>query len=88
MPEIIKIDPENPEQTLTDRVVEILKAGGVIAYPTETFYGLGAHAGIRDAVERIFLIKQRPLPIPSLLSWAMKKKSATSLRRLRPLPGD
>lgn len=67
MPEIIKIDPDNPEQTLIDRAVEILKAGGVITYPTETFYGLGAHAGVRDAVERIFLIKQRPFTNPVAL---------------------
>ena len=66
-PEIIKIDPENPEQTLIDRAVAILKAGGVIAYPTETFYGLGAHAGNAGAVERIFLIKQRPFTNPVAL---------------------
>ena len=67
MPEVIRIDPQNPEQTLIDRAVNILKEGGVIAYPTETFYGLGAHAGIRDAVERIFLIKQRPFTNPVAL---------------------
>lgn len=67
MPEVIRIDPQNPEQTLIDRAVDILKAGGVIAYPTETFYGLGAHAGIHDAVERIFLIKQRPFTNPVAL---------------------
>jgi L-threonylcarbamoyladenylate synthase len=67
MPEIIKINPDRPEQALIDRAVEILKGGGVIAYPTETFYGLGAHAGIQEAVERIFLIKGRAFTNPVAL---------------------
>jgi L-threonylcarbamoyladenylate synthase len=67
MPEIIKIDPEYPDQTLIDKAVKLLKEGGVIAYPTETFYGLGAHAGNAGAVERVFLIKQRPFTNPLAL---------------------
>lgn len=67
MSEIIKINPKIPEQALVNRAVDILKAGGVIAYPTETYYGLGAHAGISSAVERIFLIKQRPFTNPVAL---------------------
>jgi L-threonylcarbamoyladenylate synthase len=67
MPETIKINPENPEQALIERAVGILKSGGVIAYPTETFYGLGADAGNAEAVEKIFLIKRRPLSKPLTL---------------------
>ena len=49
------------------RAVEILRQGGVVAYPTETFYGLGCRADLDRAVERIFQIKGRqedkPLPL-------------------------
>ena len=41
-------------------VVEIWRAGGIVAFPTETVYGLGAHAFDAAAVERIFAAKQRP----------------------------
>ncbi|MFO1520040.1 MAG: L-threonylcarbamoyladenylate synthase [bacterium] len=49
--------------------VEALKRGGVIAYPTETFYGLGCDATSADAVRRLFEIKGRALDvaIPALL---------------------
>lgn len=67
MPEIIKIAPDNPDKKLLARAVRIMKAGGVIAYPTETFYGLGANAENEKALDKIFLIKGRdalkPLPI-------------------------
>lgn len=43
-----------------ERVVAIWRAGGTVAFPTETVYGLGAHAFDSAAVERIFAAKQRP----------------------------
>ena len=58
-PTIIRIDPLHPEPDLIAAAVAILRKGGVIAYPTETFYGLGADAGNAAAVERIFAIKGR-----------------------------
>ena len=50
--------------------VAVLKQGGVIAYPTDTVYGLGAGAFLTDAVKRIFKVKERPLnmPLPLLLA--------------------
>lgn len=52
------------------RAVGILKEGGVIAYPTDTVYGLGADAFNEAAVSRVYQIKQRPpdQPLPLLLS--------------------
>ncbi len=67
MPEIITINPDHPEQDLIDRAVTILKEGGVIAYPTETFYGLGADAANEAAIEKIFTIKGRPSNNPVAL---------------------
>lgn len=42
------------------RAAEILRAGGTVAFPTETVYGLGAHALDPPAVEKIFAAKERP----------------------------
>lgn len=64
MPTILKIDPENPDKSSIITAVEILKKGGVIAYPTETFYGLGADAGNTKAVEKIYDIKGRDYKSP------------------------
>src|SRR5216684_2528463 len=43
-----------------DRAVEILRTGGLVAFPTETVYGLGADATNASAVRRIFATKGRP----------------------------
>lgn len=47
-------------QEALERGAQILRSGGLVALPTETVYGLGANALDRDAVESIFLAKQRP----------------------------
>jgi L-threonylcarbamoyladenylate synthase len=59
MPALLRIDPGKPDEKVLAEAVRILKGGGVVAYPTETFYGLGADARSEAAVERIFLIKRR-----------------------------
>lgn len=58
-PEIIRIDPLHPEPALIAAATAILRAGGVLAYPTETLYGLAADADNATAVERLFAIKGR-----------------------------
>ncbi len=59
-------------EIITDinRAVQILKNGGVIAYPTETFYGLGCSAFNEEALTRIYEIKERSLtqPLPLIVS--------------------
>jgi L-threonylcarbamoyladenylate synthase len=52
-----------------DRAVALLQAGEVIAFPTDTVYGAGAHGLRPDAVERLYRVKGRPdrVPIPLLL---------------------
>ena len=67
MPEVLKINPENPEINLIARAIHILKTGGVIAFPTETFYGLAADATNEDAVEKIFHLKGRDFSNPVAL---------------------
>ncbi len=54
---LIHIHPDNPQDRLIKQVVEVLKNGGVIVYPTDTIYGLGCDITQHKAVERICRIK-------------------------------
>jgi len=56
---ILKIHPEHPETKKIERVVEILKSGGVLVYPTDTIYGLGCDIFNKSAVEKIYKLKGR-----------------------------
>jgi len=61
------IDPRRPEPETLTLAAERLRAGELVAYPTETFYGLAADARSEEAVARVFALKGRraeqPLPI-------------------------
>ena len=57
---IIRIDARAPEQSAIEQAAEILRRGGLVAFPTETVYGLGANALDAAAVERIYSAKGRP----------------------------
>ena len=54
---LIHVHPQNPQPRLVRQVVDVLKAGGVIIYPTDTIYGLGCDIFQHKAVERICRIK-------------------------------
>lgn len=56
---ILKLTHENTADAIST-AISVLKKGGIIAYPTETFYGLGAKYDIEPAVKRIYEIKKRP----------------------------
>lgn len=56
---LIEINPQNPQQRLINQVVAILLEGGVIAYPTDTFYGIGCDIMNKRAIQKIYQIKQR-----------------------------
>jgi tRNA threonylcarbamoyl adenosine modification protein (Sua5/YciO/YrdC/YwlC family) len=56
---IIPINPENPQQRLIARVGDVLREGGVIAYPTDTTYGIGCSIFNKRGIEKIYLFKQR-----------------------------
>jgi tRNA threonylcarbamoyl adenosine modification protein (Sua5/YciO/YrdC/YwlC family) len=57
---LLEINHQNPQQRLIDRVVDILRRGGVIAYPTDTYYGIGCDIMNKKAIARVHQIKQRP----------------------------
>ena len=56
---LININQQNPQQRLILKVVDILKNGGVVVYPTDTYYGIGCDIMNKKAIERIYQIKQR-----------------------------
>jgi tRNA threonylcarbamoyl adenosine modification protein (Sua5/YciO/YrdC/YwlC family) len=56
---LIEINPVNPQERLIRQVADILEKGGVIAYPTDTYYGIGCDIMNKKAIEKIYLIKQR-----------------------------
>ncbi|MDD5680396.1 MAG: L-threonylcarbamoyladenylate synthase [Candidatus Omnitrophica bacterium] len=58
--ELIKIDPQKPDKTAVKRAAQIIKEGGLVAFPTETVYGLGADYLNKYAVERLYEVKNRP----------------------------
>ena len=57
MAEFIKIYNENPNQKAIDKVVKVLKNGGLVIYPTDTVYGLGCDITNTKALEKIAKIK-------------------------------
>lgn len=58
MSQYFQVHPDNPQPRLMRRAVDILRGGGVIAYPTDSSYALGARVGDKDALERIRRIRQ------------------------------
>jgi len=62
------------QMSQVERAIEILKKGGIVAYPTDTIYGLGCDVFNIQAVKRIYAVKQRPetMALPVLLADANK----------------
>ncbi|NOX21188.1 MAG: threonylcarbamoyl-AMP synthase [Nitrospirae bacterium] len=67
--EYLKLDSSN-ETELARKAVEVLRSGGIVAFPTETFYGLGAQFDNDKALRRLYEIKNRPFDkaIPVIVS--------------------
>ncbi|MDO9262471.1 MAG: L-threonylcarbamoyladenylate synthase [Desulfosalsimonadaceae bacterium] len=56
---LIEINPKNPQPRLIAQAVNILSEGGIIAYPTDTIYGIGCDIMNKKAIEAIYRIKRR-----------------------------
>ena len=56
---LLRINPYNPQERQINRVVDIIKKGGIVAYPTDTFYGIGCDIMNKKSIERVYAIKQR-----------------------------
>lgn len=64
---LFKVDPVNPDRTILGEAARQLRLGGVVAFPTETVYGLGAHVFNEDAIARVYAIKRRPTTNPLIV---------------------
>ncbi|MEM1689461.1 MAG: L-threonylcarbamoyladenylate synthase [Candidatus Hadarchaeales archaeon] len=67
MTEVLKVNPLRPEKEVIERAAEIIRRGGIVAFPTETVYGLGANALDENAVRKVFEVKQRPADNPLIV---------------------
>ncbi len=68
----LKVNPEQPETEIINRAAELIGSHELVAFPTETVYGLGAGAYFPEAVNKIFLAKQRPAANPLLVHVSSK----------------
>lgn len=84
MVRILSVDARCPDLAPLEEVGRVLGAGGVLAYPTETLYGLGVDAFREDALEKLFVLKGRPgnMPVSVLV-----RDSEMMLEVVREVPG-
>ena len=86
--DVLVVDPANPDAKALARAAAVLREGGLVAFPTETFYGLGAAACDASAVHRVFSVKARDPGKPLLVlvdSVAMAERVAVVTPRAREL---
>ncbi|MDP2940046.1 MAG: L-threonylcarbamoyladenylate synthase [Candidatus Omnitrophota bacterium] len=83
--QIIKIDPQNPEPGKISYCAKILRQGGLVAFPTETVYGLAANLSHKKAVERLNSVKKRTEGKPFSVHIAEKEKIEKYAMNLTPL---
>jgi tRNA threonylcarbamoyl adenosine modification protein (Sua5/YciO/YrdC/YwlC family) len=93
---ILNINPDNPQQRLINRVCEALEEGGLIAYPTDTFYAIGCDLFNKKGMQQLYKIKKSPLKQPfSIICDSLKEISCyaqvsnyayKTLKRLLPGP--
>lgn len=78
---LVTIDPIQPDQAVIDQAARVIRDGGLVAFPTETVYGLGANGLDDAATRRIFAAKGRPVDNPLILHIAEPEA-------IRPLVGQ
>lgn len=74
---ILRVDPWNPAPDAIDEAAQVILAGGLVAFPTETVYGLGADGLSSTAVARIFEAKGRPADNPLILHFSDQEAVAS-----------
>lgn len=67
MVKLIRVDPLNPRREDIEEAARAIKAGGLVAFPTETVYGLGADAFNENASAKVFKVKGRPADNPLIV---------------------
>lgn len=61
---ILDLDPERPNPRLVKKVVDALRGGEIVVYPTDTCYGIGGDIFSKAAIERIYEVKAMPRTVP------------------------
>lgn len=56
---LLQVDEKNPQPEIIERAAKVLQLGGLVVYPTETLYGLGANVMDMGAIQRVFEVKGR-----------------------------
>ncbi|NPA06189.1 MAG: threonylcarbamoyl-AMP synthase [Chloroflexi bacterium] len=79
---VLSVDPAAPDPDVIARAAEALRSGGLVAFPTETVYGLGANALDTRAVARIFAAKGRPAYDPLIVHLARAEDAALVAREV------
>jgi len=64
---VLKVDPSKPDSAVIEEAAQALREGKLVVFPTETVYGLGAHALDTAAVQKIFDAKERPANDPLIV---------------------
>ena len=82
--DIVRVDRENPDAEAIARAASCLRRGGLVAFPTETVYGLGVHALDRAAVRRLFDAKGRPANDPLIVHVASFDQIAALVESIPP----
>jgi L-threonylcarbamoyladenylate synthase len=67
MTQVIRVNPDLPQPEAIDLAASIIRHGGLVAFPTETVYGLGADAMNESAVQKLFAAKGRPADNPLIV---------------------
>ncbi len=88
MTEIIHIAPGEGDHPGIGKAAAILRAGGLVAFPTETVYGLGANGLDAAAVRRIFIAKGRPADNPLILHVASPAEAGALTTAMPPAAGE
>ena len=84
---LLALDPNNPNPVVVNRAAELLRGGGLVAFPTETVYGLGANALNPAAVAAIYAAKGRPAWNP-VIAHVPDVASAQAITRHWPAVAD
>jgi L-threonylcarbamoyladenylate synthase len=79
---VVRVDPVHPDPTTIERAAAIIRRGGLVAFPTETVYGLGGNALDEDALRSIYAAKRRALNDPLIVHVASMKDLAGIIAEL------
>ncbi len=81
---LVTINPKRPERGIIQKAAALIRAGGLVAFPTETVYGLGADALNPRAIRKLFKAKGRPAGKPLIVGIAHRRDIARVAKRIPP----